>query len=393
VRTALIVTVTEGVDLQPQAAFASRAMRTLGFDPRPLPTDFCTTREAFQTAVASANPAALVFVDALEWREIVATLSDCAREVSAAPILLLSSVPAAPAEADFPAGVTFVQDDGIAALAAALGAPRGDLDPRALALDYAVVGGRAALRRAMAASLFAEPRTVGLLARRPAVGAVAPTAALARLEAPVGAGPFVLDVEAALRPLDELGDAVAAVEWWDRSFDPASGALLRAVAGRGLRQSVRVLPAAASAAALKVLKRDGVTRVVFDCDALDGAPDARVPGAAAAASDVVRAARIATEAGLEVGILLVIGLPGEGATRFRERRAALQAAAAAQVRVVPFEPAGGTEAWTWCVAAEVWPPADQRWNRELYQPLRQPQAGEYAEVLEGALRLVAETAA
>jgi hypothetical protein len=387
---AVVVTITEGLGLLPQAAFLGSALRELGFEPGLLPTDFCTTQDGFQTAIKEEPPAAVLFVDALEWREILVTLSQFACDAVGCPVVIASSVPRRIAPSGFPERVKFVAEGDGTGLARALGVGGAPPGPEALPLDYALFGGAAALDRAMTASLFGDLGRAALLAARGEPGRVSPTAALARLEAAVEGGPFPLSREAALAPLAALGAAVRSVEWWDRSWDPANLGLLDSVWKTGLRQSVRLRPDAATPAFLGDLKRRGVARVVFECDALEDAPDLRLPGAAGDAREVAEAARRCADAGLPAGVLLVVGLPGETAAKTDGRCDRLRASRVDRVRAVPFEPAGGTEAWDRLVARGWWPPKTDRWNRELYQPLSQPEAAEYPRVLEAALMLVAD---
>jgi hypothetical protein len=388
VRKALIVTVTEGVELLPQAAFASSSLRSLGFDPVLLPTDFCTAQDGFQTAVRAADPAAVVFVDGAEWREILATLAGFACGTTSGPVVVMTSLPAATFPDDFPARAAFIPDGDGAALARVLGAKAGGAPPPgSLPLDYRLFGGEAILRRAMGCSLFAETGSIALLASRPPARETSPTAALARLEGPSSAGRVTIDPAAAQAPLAALGGAARAVEWWDRSFRPAHDPLLAEARRLGLRQTVRLFPKDATEGRLASLREAGVSRIAIECDALDGKPS--LPGAAGTAADAASAIARARAGGLDAGVLLVVGLPGETAALARDRRARLEQARPSRVRVVPFEPAGGTEAWSWCVARKLWPPRENRWNREIHQPLEQPESGDYAAVLEEALTLLA----
>jgi hypothetical protein len=380
VARALIVTITEGVGLLPQAAFLSSALRELGFETRLLATDFCTTQDGFQTEVKEAMPDVVVFIDAVEWREILVTLTGFACETTPVPVLLSTTLPAGEAPAGFPSRVRVVQDGDLAALADAAGVRPKPIDLGRIGLDYALFGGAPALDRAMATSLFGDTGTVALLAQRVAPKAASGTAALARLEGAVPNGPVSLAGDVALRPLTDLGAAVRQVEWWDRRFDAADHPLLEAVWRTGLRQSVRLAPEDAKGQTLADLKARGVYRVVFDCEA-------------ASPAAVVAAIGFCHGAGLQAGALLVIGIPGETWAITAARCEALREVGIDRVRVVPFEPAGGTETLDRCVAKGWWPPKDHRWNRELYQPLEQPEAAEYAKVLEEALMLVADVEA
>jgi hypothetical protein len=387
VQKALIVTVTEGVELLPQAAFASSSLRSLGFEPQLLATDFCTARDGFQTAVRAAAPAAVVIIDGVEWREILSTLAGFACDVTRGPVVVLTSVPSIPAPGDFPSRVKFVEDGDARSLGSALGA-KASLDHRELALDYGLFGGRALLTRAMGSSLFGDLGTVALLSSRADLRAASPTAALARLEAPLSGGGVSLTSGTALSPLMDLSSAARAVEWWDR--DGVDPALLDQVKARfGLPQSVRVPRHLSDRVFPEYARKHGVTRLVFECDALDEAQELRVPESGGTGEEVAAGIRNAKLAGLETGVLLVIGVPGETAALAAARCERLRKADPDRVRVVPFEPTGGSQAWDECVASGSWPPRENRWNREIYQPLSQPESKEYSNVLEEALMLVA----
>jgi hypothetical protein len=385
VSTALIVTITEGVELLPQAAFLSSALRGLGLEPRLLATDFCTTQDGFQTAVTEAQPSAVLFVDALEWREILVTLTGFALEVISAPVIIATALAPESRPSGFDSRVTFVADGDFAALAAALGVEARPIDVSKLPLDYGLFGGPGLLARAMGCSLFGDLGVLPVLASRPRPKDTSPTAAVARLEGALSSGPVAIEHRASL-----LAGAVG-VELWDRSL-PA-GALSRVIPRSAAPSlTVRLLPAE-----LPRLREEWgderVTRIALECDALDEAPELRLPNAAGTASEVAAAAGLAKLAGLEIGVLLVIGLPGETVAHTKARCDRLRELGIARVRVVPFEPAGGTAAWDWCVDKHLWPPAENRWNRELYQPLRQPESTEYPGVLEEALGFVAEVEA
>ena len=273
-----------------------------------------------------------MFVDALEWREILVTLTGFACETISGRVLVATSVPAGSAPSGFAERVDFVSDGDAAALAQRLGARGRSFDLARIPLDYDLFGGAAALDRAMSASLFGDVGTAPLLASRPDPRRVSPVAALARLEGPVAGGPVVLTPETALAPLRAVQSAVRRVEWWDRSFEPSWMPLLEEVWRLGVRQSVRLRPELASGGALAEFKRLGVRRIVFECAAKDVAPEAE-------------AAERCHAAGLEAGVLLVIGIPGETAAVCAARCEKLRRAGIDRVRVVPFEPTGGTEAW------------------------------------------------
>jgi hypothetical protein len=391
---ALIVTITEGIEFQPQAAFLSSALKALGFETKLLQTDFCTTQDSFQTAVREAKPDAVLFMDALEWREILATLSGFAVNTTSGPVVVVTALDVISKPGGFEERVEFVADGEPSVLAAALGVDAERVRVATLPLDYGLYGGPDFVRRGMGCSLFGDVGTVALLASRPVLGgAFCPTAALLRLEAPVPDSinrTLVLEEWAALTPLEILKGHVRAVEWWEPEVLPRHAARVKQVLG--CPQTCRLATCNPSHEEADDLRRDGVTRVVYDCDVLDDA--AALPwDVAAPASTVAGAAVFAKQHGLEVGVLLVIGLPGETALHTKARCDLLRKAGIDRVRVIPFEPAGGTPAYDWCIERGLWPPKENRWNRELYQPLEQPQKPEWPRILEEALMLVADVEA
>ncbi len=398
-RRALLVTVADGPEFLPDAAFAASVLRAGGFETERLATDFCTTADAFQSRVRAAAPCTVVFVDGAEWREIINLLASSAAECGATSIVVVGdslareteagggrhwSVPIAECPLLTPAFLARL--DGTEAATA-----KSPADVSDVALDYAVFGGGALLRRGMGSSLFADVPVVALLARRGSRADMSPVAALARLEATSGFAGVDLSDEAALAPLGVIGARDWAVEWWDRRFPVGRTSLLRAVADRGLNQSVRLLPADATDIRLAELRAAGVTRVVFDCDMLDETDAPVLPQCAGSAASVAEAVSRARRSGMEAGVLFVVGLPGETLAITRARCQILRTCRSARLRVVPFEPTGLSLATDLCVSRGLWPPADNRWNREIHQPLRQPELGEdlFPAIMEEALELLA----
>ncbi len=388
---ALLVTIADGPELLPDAAFAAALLRRNGFRPERLATDFCTSQDAFQSRLRADRPSVVIFFDGAEWREIIDMLARFAAGVVPATLVVTGDSLAR----DQGGGRRFasplvevprLDDETLRAWRADLGAS----EPHPPTLDYALFGGADLLRRGMGCSLFGDPGTAALLARRGSRDVLSPAAMLARLEGTTGSAGIEIPDEAALAPLGSLGNAATSVEWWDRRFPIERDGLLRQVAATGRRQSVRLAPGDATPARLADLAGAGVTRVIFDCDvASDATP--RLPGAQASALDVAAAVARARTAGLGSGVLFVIGLPGETATVTEARTAVIRRAAPERLRVVPFEPTGFTPAFDECCARGWWPPADNRWNRELYQPLNQPELGldNFPAVMEVSLALLA----
>jgi hypothetical protein len=404
-RTLLFATVPEGTEFAPETAFAASAARRLGLTPQIIATDFCTTEAGFQSAVASAAAYGVVFADAAEHREVIQGLAAFALRAGAERVVVIGASLAEDPPPDFGPGVRLVRSTRPSALAAALDLPAPADDSLAtLPLDVDVYGGPALLDRALGCSLFGETDVAALIGVRGPRRESSPTAALARLEGALEDGRRELLLPAvAFHPLERLGAGVKRVEWLDRDFfeasllhppwpgaEAADRAYLEPLRRRGLFQSVRVR-ANIPSPMMETLRDLGVGRVVFDCDALEDAE--RLPGARATATDVAAGIETARALGLESGVLLTVGLPGETAAITAERCARLRSAGVARVRVTPFEPTGGAAA-AWCERRGLWPPLDQRWNRELFQPLRQPALGPdaFVRLYEVALAFAAETA-
>lgn len=405
-RDLLLITTPEGTEFVPEVAFAAACARRLGLSPRIMATDFCTTGEGFQSDLRAAAPFGAVFFDAPEFREVVHGLSALAVGVGV-PRVVVAGIGMAEETPppSWPEGVRAAPGARPSALAEALGLPvPAGLAPETLALDVDVYGGPALLDRALGASLFGDLDTAALLGVRGFRRASSPCAALARLEGAVdGDRRELLRPAVAHAPLERLGSSVKRVEWWDRDFfeatvlhpswagvEAADRAYLAPLKERGLFQTVRT-NARVPGPILETLRDLGVGRVVFDCDALEEGE--RLPGADATATEVAAAIRGAREVGLETGVLFVVGLPRESVATTARRCDVLRFAGPDRVRVVPFEPTGGRSA-EWCRLRGLWPPLDLRWNRELFQPLRQPELGpdNYARLFDEALAFAAEVA-
>jgi hypothetical protein len=392
-REILMVTTPEGTEFVPEAAFAASAARRMGLAPRLLATDFCTTRDGFQNAVSAEGVEGVVFFDAPEFREVVDGLSKLALEAGARKVVVAGDGREDDgSEAVFDPEVRRAFGGDPARLAAALELRPPDFDRTTTPLDYEVYGGAALLDRATGCSLFGDLDVAALVAIRASRTSSSPCAALARLEGAVASERRVaLSPKAAHAPLDVLGAKAREVEWLDRDFfeatllrpafegaEAADRAYLAPLRERGLRQTVRLSPKTPGPM-LETLAELGVFRVVFDCDAVLGLP--ALPQSVATAEDVAAAAELARDVGLEAGVLLVVGLPGETPDSTKAR-----------CDVLPFEPSAGPPA-AWCRARDLWPPRADRWNREIRQPLRDPSLPKdaFARSFEEALLFVAET--
>jgi hypothetical protein len=259
-------------------------------------------------------------------------------------------------------------------------------------MDLQIFGGPDVGSQPQAGSLFCELDTIGLVAARSGRGTLAPTAFLARLEAPLPHGPVALSDRAALAPLNDTGGGVRRIEWWDRDAGKAVLNCAAEVSDRGLRQSARVIPGGDAAARLSALAGAGIDRVIFEVDRIEsGEP---MPQSAACSGDLGPWVSEARRCGLEVGILLVVGIPGETIEGGKRRTEAVRALRPDRIRCVPFEPTGGHPVYGAMVARGWWPPRDLRWIREVHRPLRQPGLGreEFVQNWSEALMLQAEVA-
>lgn len=368
-----LVTVSEGLELQPEAAFLAGHLATLGTEVHRVPIDFCTDERSFQETLTRLAPEAVFLVFAKEWAEFLARAVKLSQEVVSGPVAVLGDgVEREPLPASVQEGVK-----------AFLGRepepseirPRPALPPEKLPgtpLDLAVFGGASIPDRPIVASLFGECGTAALLASRGGRRGLSPTASLARLEAPVAGEPVALQVETALAPLGVLGPALRRIEWWDRDAREAVLEAAAAAAARrpGLRQSARLVPGGRDPSELERFREAGIDRVIFEVDRADGADP--MPASSAAVEDLAPWIAAARRAGLEAGVLLVVGVPGETRASGEKRVRRLRELRPDRLRCVPFEPTGGHPVWADLEGRGWWPPRDRRWIREVHRPLRQP---------------------
>lgn len=346
------------------------ALAMSGFRPRLVATDFCTDHDGFQAHLAAEDPALVVMPYQAEFHEILEHLASLVRSSVEVPVVLVGDTLAR-------RGVPERLPEGLHVLPGFPAGPFQDLlegrsaqtwDLARLPMDLGAYGGGRLLERPLAASLFGELDTVGLLAARRTHAGICPTASLARLEAPVGGGPVVLDRETALRPLKDLGARPARVEWWDRHAGSHVLACVRALSGEVPSQTVRIVPEHMDAEGLEAFRGAGVDRVVFEVDRFEGA--APGPGTAGSVKDMAPLAHRARSLGMQVGVLLVVGVPGESPGRAAARLEDLRRLAPDHLRCVPFEPTPGTPMERLALELGARPAEEGRWNRELHRPLR-----------------------
>ncbi|MAE65936.1 MAG: hypothetical protein CMJ18_16820 [Phycisphaeraceae bacterium] len=369
-RRVAVVSVVEGPDLQAETAFLAGALRRIDVAPHRVAIDFCTTEDAFQATLEQLAPTAVLLPYATEFRSILVHLAAEARQHVSGPVAIIGDGVARetlpPPAID---GVNWIAGDpGLGLEAVLAGRPSSaDADYASIAPVIDLFDSVPSLRP-MSVSLFGEPGTVALMGSRPARDTIAPTALLARCEAPADAA-CRLESDVALEPLASCGDGVRAVEWWDRDPGIELGDAVREVAARGLRQSVRVRPEPRQLDLLGTLKEMGVGRVVFEVDRLSGADF--FPGTCSTAEELKPWADEAHRLDLEVGILLVVGIPFETRDLARRRTEAVRALRPHRLRAIPYEPTGGSLAWSWSDDLGMLPNPDRGWQRELHRPLRQ----------------------
>lgn len=368
--TVALISIVEGPELQPESAFLAGAARLLGFVPQRVATDFGTPGEVFQAELTALEPAGVLLPYTTEFREVLLVLAEIARDSVGCPVALVGDGIARERLPEHPIdGVTWIAGDPGRGLAAAVGAPpNGGPAHETIAMDFLPYGPDLA-RRPMVASLFGEMGTVGLVATRAARSELSPVVLLARLQAPVGDDPVLLQSDIALAPLESLGDTVRRVEWWDAHATDHVLACAASLSARGVRQSVRIRPDLATPDLLATLSSHDVDRVVFDVDRIPDAPS--TPGSRTTAEELEPWVAAARAAGLEVGLMVVVGLPYETAESGRQRLAAVRGLEPDRIRCVPFEPTGGTPAHDWVEEHGLLASKKTRWERELHRPLVQ----------------------
>ncbi len=386
----LLVAQRDGTEVSAETAFAAGALKLHGRAVVPLAIDFASTEDTLPEAVRTHGASDVVIVSTLEGRETDFVLSEAARRAVPGRVVVvgdaLARVPLPPG--GFGLGIDIVAEITPAGFAMfGDGVARGG--PERGSSDFGAFGGAACFRRAMSVSLLGDAHELPIYASRPSRRTLSPVAALARFEAP-------LEVEAVLLPsasmtgLRDFADDIRSVAFHDRDLPERAWPLVEACGARELPVTVRLHPERATPGALATLRDLGVRRVAFDCDAIDGHP---LPGATANADSVADACRRTEESGIAAAVVFVVGLPGEDPGKTDARLALLRAAPVRRVRVVPFEPTGGTDAWRTCVAAGVWPPDGDLWIREVHRPLRQSQVDleAYTRMESAALEWLAET--
>ncbi len=383
-----IVTVPDGCEAASEALLLAGLVEQAGLGVSIQRAEYCTDDETFMAALRQVPGARVVLPYRREVREFLAHTAGVVRKAGLRVLMTGDGFlregadrAALPEDLETSAGTTPL------GLAEWLGLPLPAVER--CGFGFAAFGGAAVLGIPQV-SFFQEPGTLPLMARRGARSALAPTAQLALFDAPLPEA-CTLDEDVCLAPLLRMGSGVRHVEWRDRDLSPELLQRVSACRERVKEQSVRVMPDGKdSAETLESLVEAGVTRVVFEVDRVTGADP--LPGSAAAAEDledwVVEARRLQ----LDTGYLLVVGVPGETRRRGALRVESIRRFLPQHLRCVPFEPTGGTAAWSVCEERGFWPPAGEAWIREVIRPLVQASLPpeDFLANWSGALDLLAE---
>jgi hypothetical protein len=362
-----LVTVPDGCEAATESLLISGALEQAGLSVSALPAEYCTEEASFVEALHSRPGAAVVLPYRRCVREFLAHTAGVVLKAGL-PVLLAGDglVREGVDRAGLPDGLETSAEAIPDAVSDWVGRVR--RDPKHCGLGFAAFGDEYVLGVPQV-SLFQERGTLPLLARRGSRDELSPTAQLALLEAPLQEA-CALDLDVALAPLAEFGGDLRHIEWRDRDVSPALLACVQACRDRVARQSVRVRPEGKDASeTLECLVEAGVTRVVFEIDRINGV--APMAGSSAATEDVEDWVVEARRLELDLGYLLVVGLPGETKRRGAQRVETLRRFLPQHLRCVPFEPTGGTPAWHQCAEAGAWPPAGESWIREVIRPLNQ----------------------
>ncbi|MSR74109.1 MAG: hypothetical protein EXS14_01380 [Planctomycetes bacterium] len=363
-----LIAVPEGCDAAGETALLAGVAQSLRRTVRVLPTDFCTDPGAFVATLRSEPNSGVILPYLRETREFMAHTGSVVLEAGL-PALLAGDcwVREGGDRASIPAGI----DAPVLAPEAALAAWLGAEVPAAArcGLDLSAFGG-SAVKNNPHVALFAELDTVPMMSRRCSRSDLSPTAVLAALEAPC-AQSVALDRDVALAPLAQAGGSARLLEWRDRDISPELIELVRACRGKAAMQSVRVIPGERdSSDTMDMLQDAGVQRVVFEVDRIVGVES--MPGSSCTVDELESWVVDARRLQMEIGVLLVVGIPGETRARGRSRVDVLRRLLPQHLRCIPFEPTGGHAVFGQCVDRGWWPPGDQAWIREVIRPLTQP---------------------
>jgi hypothetical protein len=345
-----------------EAALAASALAEAGWGVDSVGLDAGRPEEWFRDELARRAPAAVMVVARGETREIEARALLLA-EMAGIPrrAWVGDALRRVPPEA--PPGVLVLAGDPVEGVGRFAGCR---LDPRRIA---PAPWSRVDPRPGRATPLFRELHTIGLLAARTDPLELAPTAALAALDAPLLSGPRDLHPEAALAQLRTREPQVDHAVLLDRDAGDAVLTLLPLVAEEVARVSVRVSAARQHPSLHRELRARGATRVVFEIDRIRG--EEPLAGSTAAVEDLPPHVDAARAAGLEVGVVWVLGLPGETAAQARTRTAWLRRLAPEHLAPVPYEATSGHPAERRLHAEGLLPCPEEPWIREVHHPLRQ----------------------
>lgn len=239
--------------------------------------------------------------------------------------------------------------------------------------DLEIFDGVGNYRHGTSGSFFGEVGVATLETRIGSVYDAAPDAGLALFNLPTTHPPRPFDTAAILARLEQLGDAVRHVEIHDRAFAediPRDAALLAEImpALRRRTLTLRVLPGRIGPSFAQYAGPERIRRIVLEIWAATPELASKLPGTPDPVDVQLLAAAIRAR-GIDVGLLVPVGLPWETPADVDAKLAAVADAGAVRARFVPFEPVPGTELHDLCIANAMLPTHPDAWNREVYSPL------------------------
>jgi hypothetical protein len=415
----VLVHVVDAIQFEPETAQLAQLIVEEGGSPRLLLADYGTSDERFLGAFVEP-PALALFRVTRQTLPMVQHMARALREQRPGlPIGFYGPLPSAnlevaqgilpdawifPGESEgplralargederVPAGALRVRPSGLEVGAAAEALPA-DAFPNP---HYGIFGGGDLFRRGIGASFFGE--TFALPFEFSVGGEAAPPA-----NAALASFSRYLDRPLALRSPELVADrmkhafqdfsVLRRVEIRDRAAfgdREAALALCEVLRRAEISFDLRFDETRAEAALFAELSRLGARRLVLE---LDAAPGEETPAGLRDPEQVAAAARLAREAGLEVGLLASFGLPGETPATLDRKLDFLRALQPARLRMFPFEPRFAHPIYAHCEAAGIMPSGENAWNREVYHPLEQAGMPEEAWYLawQRALNLQAE---
>ncbi len=400
------VHIVEQIQFEPQTALLSSVAKFLGHEVSRVSTDFGTKQEILTAALQGEAPDLLAVRVTGEMREAVCwSIAELRRSAPTLPILLYG--PLAEDDPGALAGVAdpafLLSDEAEQALVSLLcsgslptpvetyeptpgvgvsvngvvkwGAPLPLGDPeQAPPTDYDLFGAPAFFGRGSGCSFFGDVPSALLEVSIGSPSGMPGNAGLRIFNYPTNKAPRSRPMEAVLAMIDALPGEVRRVEFADREFGWMSevAVLLRGLKERSEAREfvVRQLANTCDLDFLKQIATKGVKEVVFEYDVATPEAWERLPeGQDPARLDA--AVQVAQGAGLRVGLLVSVGLPGESREEIDSKLERIRRWGVDRLRFIPFEPRIGHGWRQLCADAGMLPEGDGAWNRETYTPLSQ----------------------